>query len=183
MTDAELLEQVKTGLNITGNYQDSTLRLYIDDTKNYMNDAGVPLELINSDVSVGVIVRGVSDLWNYGLGTATFSEYFSQRVIQLRYKVVPATLGELKVVSSSGGEIGTTKITVTGQSENPIYKYFMNPRQITLPEYGENLSEWAGWDGNSDIVAEDGHYICIAEVSDKFEAMNAGTSRIIVNLG
>lgn len=86
MMDNELLNEVKTRLNISGNYQDNTLSGYIDDTKNYMLDAGVSQSTINSSVSVGVIARGVSDLWNYGMGTAVFSEYFYQRVIQLKYK-------------------------------------------------------------------------------------------------
>ena len=88
MTDTELLDQVKTGLNITGDYQNETLKLYIADTKNYMLDAGISDDLINSSVAVGVIVRGVSDLWNYGMGSTTFSEYFYQRIIQLKYKDV-----------------------------------------------------------------------------------------------
>ncbi len=84
MTDTEILNTVKTALNITGTYQDETLKVYIDDTKNFMSDAGVSEDIINSSVSAGVIARGVSDLWNYG--SAKFSEYFIQRVIQLRNK-------------------------------------------------------------------------------------------------
>ena len=86
MTDAEILKKVKTALNITGNFQDETLQFYIDETKNFMFDAGVSMDIINSDVSVGVIARGVSDLWNYGMGTVNYSEYFIERVIQLKYK-------------------------------------------------------------------------------------------------
>lgn len=84
MTDTELLNAVKTALNITGTYQDETLNVYIADVKNFMSDSGVSDDLINSSMSVGVIARGVSDLWNYGL--AKFSDYFIQRVIQLKYK-------------------------------------------------------------------------------------------------
>lgn len=86
MTDAELLEAVKTGLGFTGNWQDKTLTDYIQEVKEYISDAGVPETVINSAASVGVIRRGVSDLWNYG--HANFSEYFKERVIQLRYKEV-----------------------------------------------------------------------------------------------
>lgn len=84
MTDAELLNAVKNALGITGTYQDETLLLYIDEVKNYLVDAGVSPEIVNSLASVGVITRGVSDLWNYGL--ANFSEYFMQRALQLKYK-------------------------------------------------------------------------------------------------
>lgn len=86
MTDEELLSKVKTGLNITGTYQDETLKTYIADVKNFLVDAGVPDEMINSSDSVGVIIRGVSDLWNYGMGTAELSQYFIQRTVQLIYK-------------------------------------------------------------------------------------------------
>lgn len=89
MTDTELLERVKKALNITGTYQDDTLSIYIDECKSFMADAGVSEVLIISDVSVGVIARGVSDLWNYGAGSTNFSEYFMQRVVQLKYKDVP----------------------------------------------------------------------------------------------
>lgn len=86
MVDAGLLKAVKNSLGITGTYQDETLSLYIDEVINYLNDAGVSYDIINSSASIGVIVRGVSDLWNYGMGTAKFSEYFYERALQLKYK-------------------------------------------------------------------------------------------------
>jgi hypothetical protein len=183
MTDAEILAQVKTGLNITGNYQDNTLLLYLNDVKNFMLDAGVSNELINSDVSVGVIVRGVSDLWTYGMGTANLSEYFIQRVIQLKYKDTPQALGELAVTSVAGSAFGTTKITVKGQSENARFKIKMSPTTIALPVYDEDISDWESWDGLSEIVAEDGHQICVVEVTSENLARKAGTARIRINLG
>lgn len=88
MTEEELLQSVKRALNITGTYQDDTLMIYIRDVKYYMSDAGVREDIINSEASVGVIARGVSDLWNYGNGSTTFSEYFYQRVIQLVARTV-----------------------------------------------------------------------------------------------
>lgn len=88
MTEDELLQSVKTALNITGTYQDNTLKMYINDVKYYMADAGIRGDIINSEASVGVIARGVSDLWNYGNGSTTFSEYFYQRVIQLVARTV-----------------------------------------------------------------------------------------------
>lgn len=88
MTDEELLMKVKSGLGITGTYQDETLKIYIADVKNFLIDAGVSKEVIDSSESVGVIIRGVSDLWNYGSGSAEFSSYFMQRACQLVYKEV-----------------------------------------------------------------------------------------------
>lgn len=79
------LEKVKSALGITGNYQDDTLKIYIDEVKAYMKDAGVPTEAINSEASAGVIARGVTDLWNYNGGAGKLSDYFYQRVSQLAY--------------------------------------------------------------------------------------------------
>lgn len=81
-----LLDKVKSALGITGEYQDATLNVYIDEVKAYMKDAGVPTEVIESNVSAGVIARGVTDLWNYNGGAGKLSDYFYQRVTQLCYK-------------------------------------------------------------------------------------------------
>lgn len=62
MTAEELLEKVKIGLNITGTYQDETLKTYINDVKAFLLDAGVADAVVNSPEAVGVIIRGVSDL-------------------------------------------------------------------------------------------------------------------------
>lgn len=83
MTQAELLSKVKKALGIEGDYQDDTLQIYIDDAKAFMKDAGVLSVVIDNAVSVGCIVRGVADLWNYGSGSVGLSDYFKQRVIQL----------------------------------------------------------------------------------------------------
>lgn len=83
MTDAELLEKVKKGLGISGTYQDETLQIHIDSAKAFMKSAGVSETLINSPASVGCILTGVNDLWNYSSGGVKFSDFFYQRVTQL----------------------------------------------------------------------------------------------------
>lgn len=88
---ADTLNKVKSALGITGTYQDETLKVYIEEVKEYMVDAGVPESVVNSDVSAGVISRGVTDLWNYGSSGGKLSEYFYQRVIQLVYKTTETT--------------------------------------------------------------------------------------------
>lgn len=82
MTD--LLLKVKTALGVTGTSLDSQLELYIDEVKQYLLSAGVIPSVVESDKSVGVIIRGVADLWNYGNGDTKLSEYFYQRAEQLR---------------------------------------------------------------------------------------------------
>lgn len=81
-----ILDDVKTGLGITGNYQDGALNLYINEVKAFLTDAGVKAETVDSPAAVGVITRGVADLWNYGAGEGALSEYFMQRAIQLKLK-------------------------------------------------------------------------------------------------
>lgn len=86
VSDAELLTKVKSALGITGDYQNNTLSIYIDDVKEYMKAGGISVEVANSTLAVGAICRGVADLWNYGAGDAEFSKYFMQRVTQLAYE-------------------------------------------------------------------------------------------------
>jgi len=97
MTEAELLTKVKQGLGITGNYQDGTIALYVNDVKAFMLSAGVKQTTIDSDASVGVIIRGVADIWNVSDGTNSFrtvefSQYFKQRLIQLAAKPDPVVI-------------------------------------------------------------------------------------------
>ena len=86
MTDAELLTEVKKRIGITGDYQDDTLTGHIQDVKDFMQDAGVPEEVMQTTKIIGAVTRGVSDLWDYGSGNGEFSPYFFQRVTQLVYK-------------------------------------------------------------------------------------------------
>ena len=83
MTEGEILARVKTGLMITGNHFDDVLTLHIGDVKSYLRRAGVNETVIESSESVGVILRGVTDLWNNGSGDVKFSPYFYDRVSQL----------------------------------------------------------------------------------------------------
>lgn len=82
MIDAETLTKVKAALGIGGNYQDDTLAEYIAEVKDFLKDAGVA----EANITAGIIARGVSDLWNYGAGGGTLSQYFIQRATQLSYK-------------------------------------------------------------------------------------------------
>lgn len=77
-----MLESVKTLLGIQGDYQDDTINEYITEVTAFLMAGGVAF----SDITPGIVARGVSDLWNYGSGEAKFSEYFLQRATQLAYK-------------------------------------------------------------------------------------------------
>lgn len=81
-----ILSDVKAGLGITGTYQDKTIQEYIEEVKQFMIDGGVCESIVHSKEAKGIITRGVSDLWNYGSGGTSLSQYFVQRVTQLALK-------------------------------------------------------------------------------------------------
>lgn len=83
VTDAELVEAIKTRLSITGDFHNDLLIAYAEDVKAFMLSAGVSQLVIDSDKSIGVISKGVVDLWNFGAGDGKFSEMFFQRLTQL----------------------------------------------------------------------------------------------------
>ena len=76
------LDDVKTAIGVTGDYQNDTLQIYFDEVVEYLIDAGVK----ESNITNGIIARGVSDLWNYGTEEGKLSEYFYQRAKQLALK-------------------------------------------------------------------------------------------------
>lgn len=76
------LEQIKAALGITGDYQDATLQQYYAEVVAFLLDAGVN----SHDITVGIVARGISDLWNYGGAEGKLSEYFLQRAAQLKNK-------------------------------------------------------------------------------------------------
>lgn len=79
-----LLDHIKKINNIEGTYQDNALQGHIDEVKCYLLSAGVLEAVVNSNVAIGCISRGVMDLWNYGNGDTKLSDYFYQRAEQLR---------------------------------------------------------------------------------------------------
>ena len=79
MNAAAYLENVKKALGITGEQMDGTLTVYIDEVLAFCVDAGVPAAKITD----GLVARGVTDLWDYGSGNGSLSDYFKMRVSQL----------------------------------------------------------------------------------------------------
>lgn len=103
MTDNEILQRVKTALGYTGQYNDEMLKIFIADIRQYMLDAGVKQEIVNTDSAIGAYIRGVADTMNYGSGTVTLSPYFKERVIQMatgnltpEQAFLPITGGEMQ---------------------------------------------------------------------------------------
>jgi hypothetical protein len=85
MTDDELLIECKKGLNIPveSTAFDPTLTQKLLAVKLFMMNAGVSAENIQNDLAVGVIVMGVSDLWELKSGEVKFSPAFFTLVNQL----------------------------------------------------------------------------------------------------
>lgn len=95
MTDNEILATVKTMLfgSTAGTFRDDMLKMYIDETIEFMESAGVEHDVAKSEKAVGVIALGVNDLWNYQPGGVKLSEYFKQRVIQLSRETIESSGG------------------------------------------------------------------------------------------
>ena len=77
------LENVKKALGITGTYQDDTLQQYYEEAIDFLKNAGVK----EANITVGIVARGVSDLWQYGSSDGELSPYFIQRATQLALKI------------------------------------------------------------------------------------------------
>lgn len=88
MTEEEILKKVIKSLGLTEEYHKDIIDPFFQDVKFYLADAGIAANIIKSSASVGVFIRGVSDLWNYGSGGASLSPYFRERVIQLASSTV-----------------------------------------------------------------------------------------------
>lgn len=90
LTAAERLAKVKTALGISGDYQNETLTIYIDEVIEELVDGGVARGIAESSAAVGCIALGVNDLWNYSSGGVKHSDYFYKRMIQLSMKASDA---------------------------------------------------------------------------------------------
>lgn len=88
MTDDEILQEVKIRLAITDSYHDKMLLSFIEDAKSYLVSVGITEELLNNRKSLGILARGVVDLWNNKPSDGDFSSIFMQRAIQLRAEVL-----------------------------------------------------------------------------------------------
>lgn len=86
INEEQCLELVKKSNLITGNYLDDMLSQKIKEVKSFMIFSGVAEDVVNSDIAIGTIAIGVNDLYSpQGTsGAQKFSEYFFQRVYQLR---------------------------------------------------------------------------------------------------
>ena len=76
MTDDELLAKVKIGLSVGGSFNDDTLKIKTMAVKQYILNAGVTQEQIETDLGIATLTVGVTDLWNLNSGEIKFSFAF-----------------------------------------------------------------------------------------------------------
>ncbi|MGN0695036.1 MAG: hypothetical protein ACI4LK_09050 [Lentihominibacter sp.] len=83
ITDEELLKSVKKIIGASGTYADPALSLLIEDVKYDLIEKGVHEVAVNSRAAIGIIARGVDDMWQLGGGTVNLSPFYKERAIQL----------------------------------------------------------------------------------------------------
>lgn len=104
-------------------------------------------------------------------------EDMARRYVQVSASA-PAELEALTVQSAAGTAVGATKLTVTpALTSGNSYKYKVSDEE-TKVEAGQNVRVWKSWDGKSDIVAESGKHIIVAECDKNYEVLKAGSATV-----
>lgn len=104
-------------------------------------------------------------------------EDMARRYVQVSASA-PAELETLTVQSAAGTAVGATKLTVTpALTSGNSYKYKVSDEETTV-EAGQNVRVWKSWDGKSDIVAESGKHIIVAECDKNYEVLKAGSATV-----
>lgn len=86
----DLLTKVREGLGYSSQHLDSVIKPKMLGVAGYMLNAGVSEEQLISDTGIVALTIGVSDLWNQESGKESFSPNFSNLLIQLQIKSLPA---------------------------------------------------------------------------------------------
>ncbi|EKQ50269.1 MULTISPECIES: hypothetical protein [unclassified Clostridium] len=76
MNDEEILEKVKIGLAVDGDYTDDTLKIKTMAVKQYMLNAGVSQSALETDLGIATLTIGVNDIWSLESGEIKFSFAF-----------------------------------------------------------------------------------------------------------
>lgn len=119
-------------------------------------------------------------------GTATADDVQGSTIAEVINQITenfsgttPQTLGSLTVTSIEGTSNGTTKITISElKGEYNEYRYKISSSAITVNR-NDDLSSWTAWDGSSEIVANNGYKIYVAEVDDECKALKCGNATIV----
>ena len=89
------------------------------------------------------------------------------------------SLQTITVTSQAGTAVGDTAITLAGYTpaSGETLKYKVGDTAPTVA-YGQNLKNWATWDGTSDITAETDKKITVAYVDANYRAQAAGSATV-----
>ena len=92
--------------------------------------------------------------------------------------ITDAQVDELTVQSTAGASLGTTKLTVSPElTEGRTYRYKVGG-SVQLPVLYQDLTDWAVWDGVSDVPGETGQQVVVAEVDTLGLCMGAGSATV-----
>ena len=87
-------------------------------------------------------------------------------------------LNDLTVSSVAGTATGTTKISVTPNKAKTNHYVYKTEASITMPSKYDDVSDWAVWDGTSDITATTSNKIAIVEANKYGKAIKGGMATV-----
>lgn len=144
----------------------SVLPLYCTEAQQIIKNAGVKDTVAESAKAVGVIARGVLDLWNFGAGEGKFSPLFFQLVEQLKYD--DGTNGKLILDVEQGD--GWFKFKYTDGTESEEIPCVGKPgpqgEQGPQGEKGEPGSDYVLTDNDKQEIAT----VVIDDLLDRFDS-------------
>jgi hypothetical protein len=92
LTNSDLLEKVKIGLKADdSDYNDPDLLIKTIGVKQYMINAGISEEQIETELGIATLTIGVNDIWGLTPGDLKFSAIFNTFLIQLTSKSIVVT--------------------------------------------------------------------------------------------
>lgn len=118
------------------------------------------------------------------LRTAVFdSESKADAYICHIFNITDASLEDLSVESTAGTATGTTALEVTPTLTGGRTYRYKTGGSVQLPVLYQDLSDWAEWDGTSDVTATTGDMIVVAEVDALGLCMAAGSATVTAKAG
>jgi hypothetical protein len=127
ITDSELLEKVKIGLNADDNNDnDSNLLIRVIGVKQYMLNSGVSQTIIETELGISTLTLGVNDSWDLTPGVLKFSGLFNILLTQLAAKSnaistdITIKIRYSSIVSISGTVLTVKSGTTVSEFKNAI---------------------------------------------------------------
>ena len=156
-----ILDEVKTRLSITGTDLDGTIQGMIDDVISYCRSAGLKYTQLMSTRAVGLIARGVADLWNYGAGNGKFSDIFQLRLNQMTLDAASLDHDvESQEKSVTITENGTT--TVTPDDGYVLSSVNVDVNVPSKPEQAKSVTITEN--GTTTVTPDDGYVLSSVNV-------------------